>query len=55
MVTSADADGRRMMICPACGYPSAGLRAACNQNFPTAPVEQIMNTIPGGPDFNPVA
>jgi hypothetical protein len=57
MATIAGADGRRMMICPACGYPrlGAGLCAACIQISPDVPVDPVMNTVAGVSDINPAA
>jgi hypothetical protein len=43
MTTFAGADGRRVTICPACGYPSAGLCAACVQTSAVVPVDLVMN------------
>jgi hypothetical protein len=52
--TSAAAKGNRnagwsrcrwlAQICPACGYPSAGVCAACRQISPDVPVAPVMNT-----------
>jgi hypothetical protein len=55
MATIAGTDGRRITICPACGYPSAGLCAACVQTSAAAPVDPAMNTIAGVADFDPAA
>jgi len=55
MATIAGADGRRITICPACGYPSAGLCAACVQTSVAAPVDPAMNTIAGVSHFDPAA
>jgi len=48
-------DGMRMTICPACGYPSAGLCAACTNISPAVPVESAMNTFDGAIHFDPAA
>jgi hypothetical protein len=61
MATIAGSRGRRITICPACGYPSAGLCAACIQIYPGVPVDiypgvpvdPVMNT--GVPHFDPAA
>ena len=55
MVTGGDMDGRRMTICPACGYPSAGLCAACTQICAAAPLNPATNTVAGGSRFDPAA
>jgi hypothetical protein len=54
MVTSADVHGRRMTICPACGYPSTGLCAACSQISPAGHADLTTNTVTVS-DFNPAA
>jgi hypothetical protein len=43
MATIAGTDGRHVTICPACGYPSAGLCAACVQTS-AVPGDPAMNT-----------
>jgi hypothetical protein len=55
MATIAGADGRRVTICPACGYPrlGVGLCAACIQISPVVPVDPAMNTFVGVSDLNP--
>jgi hypothetical protein len=55
MATIAGTDGRRITICPACGYPSAGLCAACVQTSAAAPVDPAMNTVAGVSHFDPAA
>ena len=60
MASIAGSDGRRITICPACGYPSAGLCAACIQISPGipvispgVPVDPVMNTVAGVSHFDP--
>jgi hypothetical protein len=59
MASRADVDGRRVTICPACGYPSAGLCAACIEIFPSVAVDPAINpainTVAGVSHFNPAA
>ena len=57
MDSSAGADGGRIMICPACGYPrlGAGLCAACVETSLATPVDPTMNAFAGVSDFNPAA
>jgi hypothetical protein len=62
MATMAGSDGRHITICPACGYPSAGLCAACIQispgdpvDSPGVPVDPLMNTVAGASYFDPAA
>ena len=55
MATIAGLDGMRMTICPACGYPSAGLCSACTQILSAVPVPWMMNTFAGAPQFDPAA
>ena len=57
MAANAGADGRRVAICPACGYPrlGAGLCAACIQTSAAALADQTMNTIAVVSQFNPAA
>jgi hypothetical protein len=52
MATIAGVDGRRITICPACGYPSAGLCAACIQYSSAVPVDPASNTVT---QFDPAA
>jgi hypothetical protein len=54
MLTGPDVDGWHRTICPACGYPSAGVCAACRQ-IPPAAVDPAMNTVAGVSHFNPAA
>jgi hypothetical protein len=55
MTTFAGADGRRVTICPACGYPSAGLCAACVQTSAVVSVDLAMNIVAGVSHFEPAA
>jgi len=55
MATSTDADDKHMTICPACGYPSAGLCAACIQISPGVPLVRAMNTVAGVSAVDPAA
>jgi hypothetical protein len=55
MATIAGADGRRVTICPACGYPSAGLCAACVQTSAAVAVDPAMNIVAGVSHFDPAA
>ena len=55
MATIAGLDGMRTTICPACGYPSTGLCAACTDISPAVPVESAMNTFDGALQFDPAA
>ncbi|MDT5024279.1 MAG: hypothetical protein QOE61_705 [Micromonosporaceae bacterium] len=45
MATIAGVDGRRITICPACGYPSAGLCAACIEYSSAVSVDPALNTV----------
>jgi hypothetical protein len=44
MLAGPDVDGWHRTICPACGYPSAGVCAACRQISPDVRVVPVMNT-----------
>jgi hypothetical protein len=45
MDTIAGADAGRRAICPACGYPSAGLCAACIEYSSAGSVDPALNTV----------
>ena len=47
-----DASVWHRTICPACGYPSTGICAACSQGFPAA-INLPMTAVAGVPDFDP--
>jgi hypothetical protein len=53
MATIAGSNGTRIPICPACGYPSAGMCAACIQISPAVPVDLAVNTVVS--QFDPAA
>jgi hypothetical protein len=57
MATIAGADGRRITVCAACGYPrlGPGLCAACIQSSSAVPVDPAMNTVAGVADLDPAA
>jgi hypothetical protein len=57
MATIAGADGGRIAICPACGYPrlGAGLCAACIQYSSAVPVDPALNTVAGVSHIDPAA
>lgn len=56
MATIAGLDGTRMTICPACGYPSNGLCAACTDISFAVPVgSPLMSTQAAAPLVDPVA
>jgi len=55
MAFNAGSFGMGITICPACGYPSGGLCAACSSISPAVPVESTMYTSDSAPHFNPAA
>jgi hypothetical protein len=57
MASSIPGEGKRITICPACGYPrlGAGLCAACVPTVAVAFVDSTTNKIAGGSGFNPAA
>ena len=55
MAINVGMDGWRVTICPACGYPSAGLCAACIQFASAGAVEAASNTSAAVSHFNPAA
>lgn len=57
MASSIPVDGKRVMICPACGYPrlGVGLCAACVPTVAVAFVDSTTNVVAGESGFNPAA
>jgi hypothetical protein len=45
MDTIGGGDAGRRTICPACGYPSAGLCAACIEYSSAVSVDPALNTV----------
>ena len=56
MATIVDTDTKRTTICPACGYPSTNLCAACSQ-IPTAVAayRALQDAVPAVAHANPAA
>lgn len=57
MASSIPGDGKRVTICPACGYPrlGPGLCAACVPTVAIAFADSTTNIAAGESGFNPAA